>query len=363
MRFFIISCLLVLSTGLCIAQTGGVWHLLPDPLSDTSQKKEPPKPKKDSIAPATVSHHSKVDTLAKDTTKNDTGFVQGKVMFQLFIDVSCDSLSYNCDSLQAIRDPCFIEYLQDKHNQEDCQTGAKDCNIEFKILPIVVDQSLIHPRKAAEDRLWLFILLTFQLLLVVYLRVGFARSIEDTVKAYFNINLSQQLYREQEPSQPFSAFVLNLNFIISITIFVYLLIREFLHPATSPLPLIGGTLLFVTAIYVGKYLLMRIVGILFPFGDEMNFYSFNFFINQKLLGVVLIPSNFIVAYSPSELTRPVIYISLALLAIAYLLRSFRGLVIARNYIYAYKFHFLVYICTLEIAPLLIIFKLIVKGLH
>lgn len=355
-------CLLVLSMGFAKAQSGGVWRLLPDPMTEPSRNQPPATPKRDTTA-AAVAHTNPTAPATNDTAQRDTGFVQGKVVAQFFIDVSCDSPIYNCDSIQALRDPCFVEYLQYKHNQEDCLSGVQDCKIEFKVLPLVVDDSLIRPHHTAGDRLWLFLLLTFQLLMVVYIRVGFAKSIEDTVKAYFNINLSQQLYREQEPSQPFSAFVLNVNFIISITIFVYLLVKAFAAPTTNPALLIGGILLFVTLLYVGKFMMMRLVAWLFPFGDELGFYSFNFFLNQKLLGVLLIPSNFIIAYSPSELTRPIIYISLALIALAYLLRSFRGLVIARNYLYAYKFHFLVYICTLEIAPLLIIFKLIVKGMH
>ena len=369
------------------AQTGGVWKPMPEgsePTKNDAPKESPNKPRHTLIKDSTTKkkgntlvtgkpsatyvkdkdQHKKKDAPPVDTLNTvDSSFVAGKVMVRLSIDVSCDEPIHNCDSIQALRDPCFREYLEYKHNQEDCQTGHTDCTIQIRALPLVVSPVDIKPHHTKADRLWIFLLLTFQFIVVVYIRVAFYKSMEDSIKAYFNINLSQQLYREQEPSQPFSAFLLNVNFIISMSLFTYLLVLYFLHPSINPLLLLTEIIGGISGLYMGKYLLMRFIGAIFPFKEEIDFYAFNFFLNQKLLGVLLIPFNFIIAYSPTSLTGPMIYVSVILLVATLIMRSFRGLMIARNYLALYKFHFFVYICTLEIAPMAIILKLIIRGLH
>jgi hypothetical protein len=302
------------------------------------------------------------DSLRAGLNTADTIINTIKPKFILSIDLSCDSFMANCDSMQAASDPCFAEFMNQKRWDEDCRNGAITCIVTIKAIPIVVDQSLIHPRRTDNYRLWLFLLLSFQFIVVVYLRVAFYKQLEDTVRAYFNINISQQIFREQEMSQPFSAFLLNINFIISSTIYVYLVVSHMLHiPGRGTLWMLGAILLLIAGIYLGKYLLMRLTAWIFPFKEEMNFYAFNFFVNQKLLGVVLIPFNFMVAYSPDKMVLPVIIASLIIISTAFLIRSIRGLLIAKNYLANYKFYFFVYICTLEIAPVLIIIKLVTKG--
>ena len=100
---------------------------------------------------------------------------------------------------------------------------------------------------------------------------------------------------------------------------------------------------------------------IFPFRDELNFYNFNFFLNIKVLGAILLPINFIVAYAPQELTEWTIIGAAGVMAIAYLGLAVKGLAIAKNYLAFHKFHFIVYFCSLEIAPVLVFAKLILNA--
>jgi hypothetical protein len=47
---------------------------------------------------------------------------------------------------------------------------------------------------------------------------------------------------------------------------------------------------------------------------------------------------------------------LILIILFYISRQLRGLFIAMPYIFSYKFHFLLYLCTIEIAPLAVLYK-------
>jgi hypothetical protein len=158
---------------------------------------------------------------------------------------------------------------------------------------------------------------------------------------------------------PFPALLLTLNGLVSYTILLYL--------GLGHLGMLGNWNLFLASlggimgVLVFKYLLMWFTAVVFPFRDEMNFYNFNFFLNIKILGTLLLPINFIIAYAPAELTQWGVWTALGLLAIAYLGLAIKGLAIAKNYLAFYKFHFIVYICSLEIAPVLIFVKLVANN--
>jgi hypothetical protein len=226
----------------------------------------------------------------------------------------------------------------------------------------VVDEAEVMPLNRTRHAGWLFTILTLQFVLIVYLRVASIRYAEEQYRSFFNLNISQQVFREQELSMPFPALLLTINGILSYAVLLYLGLSHFGIMTW----LTGGTLFLASlAIIFGiaafKYILMWFTGVVFPFKDEVNFYNFNFFLNIKILGAVLLPINFVIAYAPLGLTEGVILTALGLMAIAYLGLAVKGLAIAKNYLAFHKFHFIVYFCSLEIAPVLLLVKLVMNA--
>ncbi len=240
---------------------------------------------------------------------------------------------------------------------------------EYKEMPLpvvhmrqVVSETDVIPLNRSRRAGWLFTILTIQFILIVYLRVAFIRYAEEQYRSFFNLNISQQVFREQELSIPFPALLLTINGILSYAVLLYLGLSHF----SIITWLTSGTLFLASlAIIFGiaalKYLLMWFTGVVFPFKEDVNFYNFNFFLNIKILGTVLLPINFVIAYAPPSLTEGVILITLGLIAIAYLGLAVKGLAIAKNYLAYHKFHFIVYFCSLEIAPVLLLVKLVMNA--
>ena len=117
-------------------------------------------------------------------------------------------------------------------------------------------------------------------------------------------------------------------------------------------------MLGVGAIYILKYIQLRIVGLILPYENEIGFYSFIVSITNKVIGYLLLPALFILAYVPQSAQFYVLYILLGILAIIYIYRALRGLAIGSNTILFHKFHFFIYLCTVEIAPVVILLKLL-----
>jgi hypothetical protein len=215
---------------------------------------------------------------------------------------------------------------------------------------IISNPARKHPK-------WLFIAFVLQLLILIYVKATGLKNFEDSIKAYFNTNLSQQLFREQESAISFSVLLQMMNFIISCSVLLYLFVDYFFQPNLADSLKIGTVIfLFTATIYFLKYLGYKVISYIFPFSEDIDLFRFNYFLNQKLLGVLLIPFVYTIAYSPSPYNTYFLLISAIIFLSTMLVRSAKGLVIGSAYLRKHMFHFLLYICTFEIAPVLILVK-------
>ncbi len=124
------------------------------------------------------------------------------------------------------------------------------------------------------------------------------------------------------------------------SVFVYLLI-------------LGAFLLY----WAGKYILMRILGVIFKTHMTTRDYLMNILIVNIVTGVILLPFVTLTVYLKSPLF---LYVSLAIFGIAFVFRFFRGFLIGislKKFSYLFLF---VYLCSLEILPLVILSKILVK---
>lgn len=224
-----------------------------------------------------------------------------------------------------------------------------------------VSQEQVRPIYADRRPFWLFLIFMLQFGLIAYLRTSFTRETEAMIKGVMSLNIARQLYRDQEQSTPVSALLYNLNFALSGGIFLFLLNKYTGWMRDDTFVSFLFFLWAVIAVYSLRFGTFKLVSLIFPFGDAVNQYSFNFFLVQKMMGLMLVPFNLLIAYSPDYLRPAIVIIALAIVLLLVAGRSMKGLAIARNLIAGNAFHFFVYICTLEIAPVCILIKVVVDG--
>lgn len=222
---------------------------------------------------------------------------------------------------------------------------------------ILLDNGQIKVRQHSRHGFWLFIIFMVQIMLLVSVRLVFEKNFLEQIRAFSNLNIAQQLQRDQETSLPFSDVVLNLSGFMSVALLAFLSLLYFKGWDDSQrLSSFGYLFLICSSLFVGKYLVMKATSVIFPFKDVMNLYSFSFFLNHQLIGVVLIPLNMIIAYADAGIAYYVMIGTWILLGLSFILLAIKGLTMSRTYWTRYSFHFIVYICSLEIAPLLILYK-------
>ncbi|MDV7393473.1 DUF4271 domain-containing protein, partial [Arthrospira platensis SPKY1] len=104
--------------------------------------------------------------------------------------------------------------------------------------------------------------------------------------------------------------------------------------------------------------IIAVLGAIFPIQKETRLYNFTIIIFTIMLGVLLLGLNMFIAYMPAAYTQGFVYAAFAAIASLYLFRALRGLIIGQQFVYTYLFHFLLYLCAVEIAPVVVLARLI-----
>ena len=212
--------------------------------------------------------------------------------------------------------------------------------------------------KPVGDRNMIFWLLLF-LLIILTLTISVNRSLFGKIyKAVINDNYLNFLMREQKQSLSPDYWFLYIMFVINIGILIYLFLTR--HDPTLGNLILLACILFVGLIYLVRHSIMRLFEIAFPVEKEIRQYDFTIVIFNIFLGLLLFPVNAAAAFSGPGTSAAFIYIGIGLVILIYIFRQLRGLFIGLEFVLHNKFHFFLYLCTVEIAPLLILGKFILS---
>lgn len=204
-----------------------------------------------------------------------------------------------------------------------------------------------------------FITTVVSLLLLTVLITLFRAQLGRAYRAFLNDNLLNQLQREREGGGGLPYYLFYALFMLSAGFFVFLMTEYFEVPvAESPWNSLLMCILGIAVFWMGKHLLLTYVRVVFPVEKEVRIYNMTIVVFNLILGIALIIGNGLFAYGPDSLKKPMLYLILAVIAGVYLFMFLRSLFSAGRFLSFHKFHFLLYICTVEIAPVLIL----VKGL-
>lgn len=210
-----------------------------------------------------------------------------------------------------------------------------------------------------SSKKFIFWLLLFQFLLVASLLSINREFIGKIARSITNDNFAKLVSRDNNGGYNGSFGILYVLFIISFSIFIYQAASYFFD--------INGFFNFtiislgVIAVYLFRHIFQNFSAAIFPFHKPSKYFDFTIILFNSLLGLVLIPVNLIVAYSPVIISEITIYFGLGTVVLFYLVRFLRGTLHAYSLVRKYQFHFFLYLCTCEFAPVFILVKFLSKS--
>lgn len=190
-----------------------------------------------------------------------------------------------------------------------------------------------------------------------FLRFFYARYFNNLFEVFFNTSLRQSQLTDQLLQAKLPSMFYNLMAAFSGGAFFYFLLKYVgFVTERKPLDLMLLSSLFVTIIYLLKFISLKFTGWLSGYKDVTDTYIFIIFLINKILGILLLPLIVMMAFSTPVLIKVSLIVALLLTGLMFLLRFFRSYGLLQHQLKISPAHFMLYIAGVEIMPLLLIYK-------
>ena len=278
----------------------------------------------------------------------------------------------------TVENPFDLEHrnAEDAADQKDPPETQKTANpFDKSTTPVALPESgdksasvsTLQNKKSAQQEessgfvFWAMLLLLIFLALEITL---YKSLINKVYRAFTNDNILKLLHREQRNVISFPYLLLYIFFFVSFGIFTFLAFNYF-----GFIPRRLDALLYcitgIGLLFFLKHVLLKIVEIIFPVQKEIKQYSFSMVIFSSILGIALVPFNIVIAFASPSLVKFALFGGLITIFGITVFCILRGLFLASKYLSFHKFHFFMYLCTVEIAPVLVVVKILLlkAGIH
>lgn len=217
--------------------------------------------------------------------------------------------------------------------------------------------AFVMKHRNANDLDALFYVIFGLLFLFAILRAVYKRYFSTLFTVFFNSSLRQSQLTDQLVQAKLPSLLYNFIFILAGSLYIYLLIQL---PSTTANKLdwwlMGACVIAMIGVYITKFLTLKFIGWATGYQQESNLYIFVVFLINKVTGIFLLPVLVILAFSSPAIATVMVVLSFVVVGLLFLLRYFRAYGLLQHRIKVSRFHFLLYVFSIEILPLLLIFK-------
>ena len=231
---------------------------------------------------------------------------------------------------------------------------------QIKVVPLLPESA----KKNFQGKELQFYLLVILLLIYGMLKRAFPKYFNDLFRLFFRTTIKQLQVREQLMQTPLPSLLLNIFFVITGSLYIsFILLNVKWNPINNfwlmTLYCIGG----LSIIYSIKFFSLKVSGWLFNMQSAADAYIFIVFIINKMIGLVLLPFLIMLAFTQRKVYSVSLMLSLIVVVVLFAYRFILTYSAVRNQVKVNPFHFFLYFCAFEIAPLLLIYKALLLFFH
>lgn len=215
----------------------------------------------------------------------------------------------------------------------------------------------ILERTQIQQPLWYFIYLFMLIGLFAWTRLYYGNILIQTVQAATSFQVANRMFADNGLLKNQKDVILYLFYLLSMA---FLLYYVELKVETRPYNLQGGALYFfnlavLAGIFFSRALVVSLTGIFFNRRRITREYLHNIFIFNKLSGLVVLPLTFLLVYTTGLLQELFFWITISVLFCIVVMR------VVRSVAFSYRkevllFYMFLYLCALEIAPLVLLYR-------
>jgi hypothetical protein len=212
-------------------------------------------------------------------------------------------------------------------------------------------------RTAIHQPTWYFIYLFLLAGFFAWIRVYYGNLILQTIQASVNFQVATRMFNDNSLLQNQLDRILYLFYFLSMGFLLYYAeSRLGLIPyALEGIRLFLFNMALLAGVFLGRLLMLNAAGFIFNQSRVLREYLYNIFIFNKLTGMAVLPMVFLLVYTRGVLQEVIFWFTLALVCGVFLMRLIRGVV------FSYRkevliFYMFLYLCALEIAPLVLLYR-------
>ena len=208
-------------------------------------------------------------------------------------------------------------------------------------------EHLLHPR-IVENKDWATILFVFSFVLITITKSTNENRFSDFMNLIFSDKYSK-VYRNS--GHLISGFTLSLFVVqaISFAFFIQLALNIFGFASKTDYILYIQILTFVIFFILSKYLIEKIIATAFNIEEFVEQFNLQKVTYRTYIGLLILPFNIILFYHES-ISTIIPQIIIAILLVSNILTYLLSIKNYQKLIFSKLFYFILYLCTLEIAP-------------
>lgn len=195
-------------------------------------------------------------------------------------------------------------------------------------------------------------------IMFVWLFISNRKRLNQIIMGLYAGRYANQLAREEISLGNRVVIFLSALFVFTITLFFYQTAGYYgLLSPNSMKNTFFITMLAIFFIYGIKLLVIKVLGFLFETQKEIREYTISVFLFCNAVGLFMLPVVICLAFLKQVNPSVFIFTGFTIIAVFFLTRLVRGLIIGLSSTRVSKFYLFLYLCTLEIVPLAIMIKL------
>jgi hypothetical protein len=208
---------------------------------------------------------------------------------------------------------------------------------------------------------YLFYLLAGIFLIFGFFKVFYSTYFHNIFRVFFNTSLRQNQLTDLLLQAKLPSLIFNIFFTVTAGLYLWLLLHyyNFTNDENNKKAL-AICILAITLIYTVKFCVLKFIGWATGMVEPVDTYIFVIFLVNKITGIALIPFVILLAFGSSIWQTSIVIASYLIITVLFLLRFVRSYSLLQHRLKISRLHFMLYIVSIELLPLLVAYKLFLK---
>ena len=203
---------------------------------------------------------------------------------------------------------------------------------------------------------WFTVLVVLCVCILAFAKARFTNRFNDFLWVVGNSKYLKIYSRDQKFIDQFDGLLV-LNLIISSALFYFIWYNTFIESIAFDLILFFKFFIGIGSLILIKILIERLIGSLFEIDSLIDSYVFQKTNYKNYIGLVLLPINILLIFAVNP-SKTILFIVAGLILVINLVGFITSFKIHQKLILNNLFYFILYICALEIAPYIILYKVL-----